>query len=391
MPRCIVVPGFLASTMYTVEPFRFLLWVNVSRLALGHVGALRLAPNGSTPGAPDGVLCEAGEGLSSFVEVPAAELGQQLAPHDYTVEVWAYDWRKELFDLGSHLATRIRAVATAADPCSLVCHSTGGLVARAAWFRLNQTGDTARVRRIVTLGTPHNGTYAAPKVMSQEDALIDQLVFLSSLMAFTPVSRVPGFQLIGTGFVQKLAQTWPALYCLFPALPAPAFDPHRAMLYDAQAWSGPNRPSPVWLSYARNSWWPLVKSPEATPPPWVLTTVAGVGWETAERLAYPDDLGARNVWGTTTLGDSVVTRESAFVVDAAQVETTVRHEDMLPHLVRSGDVARWVLEVRLPPNPAPPLEALSLTLPPEFQSPPITELGFPGSMNSPCLVGDCPC
>jgi len=47
----------------------------------------------------------------------------------------------------------------------LICHSMGGLAAR-AWLRSNATND-ARVRRIITIGTPHFGT-----ALSTEKALL---------------------------------------------------------------------------------------------------------------------------------------------------------------------------------------------------------------------------
>ncbi|HEY0845689.1 MAG TPA: hypothetical protein VGE12_09980, partial [Noviherbaspirillum sp.] len=40
-------------------------------------------------------------------------------------------------------------------PVSIVAHSNGGLVSR--WFRV-KLGGTAKMRRFVTLGTPHKGT-----------------------------------------------------------------------------------------------------------------------------------------------------------------------------------------------------------------------------------------
>ncbi|HEY0200874.1 MAG TPA: alpha/beta fold hydrolase [Burkholderiaceae bacterium] len=43
-------------------------------------------------------------------------------------------------------------------PPVLLCHSMGGLVAR-AWLRA--AGDDARVHRVMTLGTPHQGTWIA--------------------------------------------------------------------------------------------------------------------------------------------------------------------------------------------------------------------------------------
>lgn len=52
--------------------------------------------------------------------------------------------------------TRVTA-ATGLTPV-LVCHSMGGLAAR-AWLRAGAPGNDARVRHIITLGTPHHGTW----------------------------------------------------------------------------------------------------------------------------------------------------------------------------------------------------------------------------------------
>jgi hypothetical protein len=50
-----------------------------------------------------------------------------------------------------------RVAAATGRPPLLVCHSMGGLAAR-AWLR---AADGARVQRIVTIGTPHRGTWLA--------------------------------------------------------------------------------------------------------------------------------------------------------------------------------------------------------------------------------------
>ena len=55
-------------------------------------------------------------------------------------------------------AVRRVAAATGRAPV-LVCHSMGGLAAR-AWLRAAPDGD-ARVHRVITLGTPHGGTWVA--------------------------------------------------------------------------------------------------------------------------------------------------------------------------------------------------------------------------------------
>lgn len=391
MPTCIVVPGFLASTLYSLAPLRVLLWVNVPRLILGAFGILRLAQNGVDPQPPDGGECESGEGLDDYVQVPARQLGDQLAGDGYTVEVFHFDWRKEIIAHGAALAARVRAVATIGDPCALVCHSTGGLVARAAWANLGSTNQTALVRRIVTLGTPHQGTYAPVMVFSKEDALIRQLIFLNQALLMTPVGRVPGYTLWQPGQIRALAETWPALYQLFPSLPAPSFDPDRMALYHQSNWTGGAAPQQVWLDNAREVFWPLVQSPAATPPPWVLTTVSGTGWETRWQLSYPAELGDPDAIGIVNTGDGVVTRQSAEVSESAVYRTTVAHADQLPALVRSGQVADWVRAVRVAPSPPPPPEEIETVSVPSIQEPPITTLGFPSALTSPCSSGGCPC
>ncbi|OUM00284.1 esterase/lipase family protein [Variovorax sp. JS1663] len=50
-----------------------------------------------------------------------------------------------------------RVTAATGRPPVLICHSMGGLAAR-AWLR---TSDPGRVHRIVTIGTPHRGTWLA--------------------------------------------------------------------------------------------------------------------------------------------------------------------------------------------------------------------------------------
>lgn len=52
-----------------------------------------------------------------------------------------------------------RAYAASGRPPLLVCHSMGGLVAR-AWL-VREPGNHARVHHVVTIGTPHRGTWLA--------------------------------------------------------------------------------------------------------------------------------------------------------------------------------------------------------------------------------------
>lgn len=76
-----------------------------------------------------------------------------LTAEGFAVRCFDYDWRRSVAELGRRLAARLRA--TPDTRWHLVCHSMGGLVARAALAHAPE-----HIDRIVTLGTPHRGAYA---------------------------------------------------------------------------------------------------------------------------------------------------------------------------------------------------------------------------------------
>ncbi|MET0279562.1 MAG: hypothetical protein ABW278_00360 [Steroidobacteraceae bacterium] len=77
-----------------------------------------------------------------------------LTAAGYSVRCFAYDWRRDVEDSGVVLS-RVLA-ATRAREVSVIAHSMGGLVARVALR--GEAGE--RVRRLITLGSPHRGSYA---------------------------------------------------------------------------------------------------------------------------------------------------------------------------------------------------------------------------------------
>lgn len=90
----------------------------------------------------------------------------------YTVRGFDYDWRRDVAEVGIELARRI-----AIDPAreiSVVCHSLGGLVGRAAL----RTESGQRIHRLITLGTPHAGTYAPVQALRGTYPLVRRLAQL---------------------------------------------------------------------------------------------------------------------------------------------------------------------------------------------------------------------
>lgn len=80
-----------------------------------------------------------------------------------------------------------RVTAASGLPPLLVCHSMGGLAAR-AWLRARQAD--ARVHRIVTLGTPHHGTWLARfSTVPNGRQMVPDNVWLRQLAQDEPAQR----------------------------------------------------------------------------------------------------------------------------------------------------------------------------------------------------------
>lgn len=78
------------------------------------------------------------------------------------MEAYNYSpFTRDLRVTARHLARRVEELCTRTgqEQVDLVGHSLGGLVAR---YYIQRLGGDARVRTLVTLGTPHSGTSVAP-------------------------------------------------------------------------------------------------------------------------------------------------------------------------------------------------------------------------------------
>lgn len=87
-----------------------------------------------------------------------------------TLVVCAYDWRKDNAVSAETLARHVEDASSRHGPdveVSLVAHSMGGLVARhyLESGKFNTRPGFGRVRRLITLGTPHNGAAIALSVV----------------------------------------------------------------------------------------------------------------------------------------------------------------------------------------------------------------------------------
>lgn len=395
MSDCWVIPGFLSSELRYSAANRFLLWVDKGALVLGLEGKMRLAPNGIDPGPPDGEQMYVGGPLPEWWDASLGVLQGQLVPHGLAVKTFGWDWRKDVYAAGVELAAQIRDTASPTRPAAIAAHSAGGLVARACWSDLVRTGDTDLVRRVVTLGTPHQGTYAPVMLLSGDSSYTADLLYWNNVLGagldFSPFLN-PIVDWTVADLVD-LAATWPALYELFPVPGSPnaSADPHRAALTDRALWPRNVGLSRAWLAYSRDVFGPWMLSPQSFPPSWVLTTVGGYGYWTKNILDQPQRLGNPNAVGITNLGDGLVAFDSAIISNSAVYSLRAPHSSLFIETVNSGDLVKWIVEERDPPAPPPPPVEISGVTPVLIGDPPAATVFGTRNVGDPCSGSKCPC
>ena len=136
-----------------------LLWLDPQDIIGGALARLRL---------PDAA------GLITLGAIPYSYLALQLRLRaaGFAVVVHDYDWRSDLRVTGRALAERMRADST--PEIFIVAHSMGGLLARSA---LGEPG-LERVRRLITLGAPHGGSYGAVQALRGTYPVVRRLAAL---------------------------------------------------------------------------------------------------------------------------------------------------------------------------------------------------------------------
>lgn len=395
MPNCYVLGGLGESGLSKSTLANDTVWIDLGVLMLGQLGLMRLAPDGTSPGPPDGVALQPLGVIGPYCGFPTAILAAQLLPHGYRTAGWAWDWRQTVYAAGVRLAATIRSEVTTDDPCAIVAHSAGGLVARAAWTELGLTGQQGLVRRIVTLGTPHWGSYTVVSYWQGSNVSIDWLVYANQQLGSSVYGHAPdfwGYVSRPRGFYQLLGLTWPSYYDLLPTLGAPdaTADPNRALLYQAANWPEDFRPQQAWLDWSRDHTGPWLRSAASKPPAHVLTCVSGVNTTVASALTSAEGFAEGGGLGQYVAGDNAVTRDSAELATGVIWRYGIDHENLLPTLANSGDLRDLVLEVRAP-GPAPSPEAS-----PAQQGTYLDPLPFavsPGQVGVPnnCLAGTCGC
>jgi len=223
----------------------------------------------------------------------------------YTVRCFDYDWRRDLGDLGIEFSRRI--AAESARHISVVGHSMGGLVARAAL----RTEAGARIRHLITLGTPHGGSFAPVQAVRGVYPLVRRLAQLDPVHSAEALAR-------------DVFATFHSLYQMLPV--CDGLD-----LFDARNW--PSRgPQPNATLLERVAMLQLGGSDSR------ISSVAGYGFDTAINITrVRDDFYYR--YGPA--GDGTVPTNRATLRGTEAWYCNVSHNE----LPRSPQVQAAVLEL----------------------------------------------
>ena len=150
-PRVLVLPGIMGSKLgYPRSIWHDYIWIELLDIARGNLSHLRLPMRGRERIAPLGVF-------ASFYYL----LKLRLRRAGFDADTYPFDWRESIPKLGRLLAREVRN--DAAGRLSIVAHSMGGLVARAA---LLDERAAAKISRVVQLGTPNQGSYAPVQALT---------------------------------------------------------------------------------------------------------------------------------------------------------------------------------------------------------------------------------
>jgi len=226
-PRVLILPGIMGSKLgHKRKPngiFDDILWVDPLDILAGRLRDLSIV---------DGDARVKALGVMLFCYL---RLKLHLNINGFDVSFYPFDWRRDIAKLGADLARWIEhEMPTEGRQLSIVAHSMGGLVARAAIRILDRRKadreekarkrgaaqeEVDKVRRLIMLGTPNHGSFSPVQALSGNHPLVRKLGALDLTHSEAQL-------------VNDVFNTFLGLYQMLPARAAyPGID-----LYDLDNW-----------------------------------------------------------------------------------------------------------------------------------------------------------
>jgi hypothetical protein len=300
-PAVWIVPGIMGSQLSVRRGHGLppdVLWLDALDIIVGRMVRLRV---GAEPR-----LRASGVLLPSYLP-----LGLRLRAAGFAPRFFAYDWRLDVARNGKRLAAALRR---AGQTCGIVAHSLGGLVVRAALTAAR----LPPIERVVLLGVPHHGSYAAVQALRGSYTVVRKLAMLDAHHDAPTLSR-------------RVFTSFASLHELLPSGPL-ASD---CDFFDGRQWpdEGP-RPELALLTRARGL------EHRLAPLDARCVGIAGIGRPTIRAAALSADRREFR-YSADNMGDGTVPLESARGATADGYLTTVAHSDM----ARDASVAEAVVDL----------------------------------------------
>jgi pimeloyl-ACP methyl ester carboxylesterase len=298
-PRVLIVPGIMGSQLGLSRAAPLpndIVWLDPLDIERGRLAALRVP--GPAPIVPLGVV------LFSYLR-----LKLHLRAAGFAAEFHDYDWRLSIVQSGRALAERLRTLRPAR--VAIVAHSMGGLVSRVA---LAQEG-TRHVERLVLLGTPNCGSFAAVQALRGTYAVVRKVARLAQRASAESLAA-------------EIFSTFPSLYEL---LPWGSCSVAGSDLFDARDWpaTGPG-PDANLLAAAR------AVQRQFAPPDERFAVIAGVGAATVTAVGRRGD---EFLYTLTRGGDGTVPLQSALLPGVRCAYARAVHSDLTRSPVIAAAVA----------------------------------------------------
>lgn len=240
---CFLVPGTMGSEIHAgvpsidlqgnIVPTNFPIWIHAGLIAGYGLANLQLDDfaNYDTDRVIPGPRTAATI-MRSFY----GPLQRQLEKR-FKVVPYPYDWRKNLKFAGQQLGGLIREKYSK-DRLWFVGHSAGGIVMRWAWSQLVSDNLADQVERMVTLGTPHWGSYAIARVWKRQDPVYLNIIAIRRAVVTAQVAAglylgVPTYLNIDYPL-----WSWLGWYHLLPSMLGGGAqnDPARVVMFTASNW-----------------------------------------------------------------------------------------------------------------------------------------------------------
>jgi CHAT domain-containing protein len=306
-PLLVLVPGIMGSHLKVGEER---IWLSAGEIAEGDFAKLREEAGGV---ATDGVFKMSYQALGNFLS------------SSHEVLYYPYDWRLSLQKKGMEFADYMARVLAASRgrAVRIVAHSMGGLLVRMAavlssaersgngwWERFRGVSGN----RLIMAGTPNNGSWTVPYVLTGRDAVIGMLSALDLRHRKEEILKiVSGFE----GLLEMLP----------PGAPDDCFSAAtwaKWVAADGNSWPAPD---PAILAKCRENR-QLLEEFDFGREKEVLRYIAGCADSTPNGVAVRDD---RLVFGSSRDGDGRVLWETGIPPGIKTWYVEAKHGDLLKH------------------------------------------------------------